>query len=154
LPALPPQLIDSYYLASQLPDYCAAHPERIPPEDAGRPALPILSEFFCSLMWRQLVDTDADGKASAADIAALVGEADLNGDGGIDAAEFEAVVTRRLGDCFGGKVVAAQCISCADTNKDGVVSRDELATFLKRQGLAVSDGQRRSVARRKSSEGR
>lgn len=145
-------LIDSYYLASELPDYCAAHPDRIPPDDAGRPALPILSEYFCSRMWMHLVDRDADGKVSCSDVARFVDEADINGDGSIDAAEFEQVVARRLGENFGGKVVAAQCIACADTNKDGVVSSAELAAFLQRQGMAASDGQRRSMARRRSAE--
>ena len=27
---------------------------RIPPEDAGRPVLPILVDFFCGLMWEKL----------------------------------------------------------------------------------------------------
>merc|ERR1711957_531562 len=34
--------------------YCKEHPERIPPDDAGRPVLPILVEFFCTNMWEML----------------------------------------------------------------------------------------------------
>merc|ERR1711957_1135552 len=34
--------------------YCAEFPERIPPDDAGRPVLPILVDFFCGLMWEKL----------------------------------------------------------------------------------------------------
>merc|ERR1711874_503002 len=36
--------------------YCLDHPERIPPDDAGRPVLPILVEFFCTQMWERLVE--------------------------------------------------------------------------------------------------
>lgn len=37
-------------------EYWKQHPERVPPADAGRPLLPILVEYFCTGMWRQLID--------------------------------------------------------------------------------------------------
>ena len=80
-------LIDSYLIRAELKPYCEAHPERLQPDDAGRPVVPILVEYFCSQMWRALVDTNEDGVVSASDIAQLVDEADANGDGGIDSTE-------------------------------------------------------------------
>ena len=150
-----PQLIDSYYLASELKQYCAAHPGRIPPDDAGRPALPILTDYFCSRMWQQLISPDTDhasnGMIFERDIERFVADADLNGDHAIDAAEFDRLLVTRMGDGFGGRVLAAQCIACADADKDGKVSCAELATYLRRQGLATSDGCRRSMSRRSAS---
>ena len=50
------------------------------------------------------------------------------------------MLVKRLGEQFGSKVVAAQCITYADADGDGVVSRAELTSFLRSQGLAVSRG--------------
>merc|ERR1712083_576387 len=37
--------------------YVSEYPDRIPPDDAGRPVLPILVEFFCSRMWERLIES-------------------------------------------------------------------------------------------------
>merc|ERR1719343_272470 len=49
---------DTYVLRKNVvfKEYCQQHPERVPPEDCGRPLLPILVEFFCMGIWKQLID--------------------------------------------------------------------------------------------------
>ena len=46
-------LLDSYLLKEDLfRPYCEAHPERIPPDDSGRLALPMLVEYYCARVAR------------------------------------------------------------------------------------------------------
>merc|ERR1719436_241578 len=52
-------------------EYCQQFPERVPPADCGRPLLPILVEFFCMAMRRQLIDGASDQCMSASSIRAL-----------------------------------------------------------------------------------
>ena len=56
-------MVDAYMVTVNpvLKAWAAAHPEFIPPDDAGRPALPILVQYFCDKAWRAVVDLDGDG---------------------------------------------------------------------------------------------
>ena len=41
--------------------HCTKDPSCTPPEDAGRPILPILVEQFCLLLWQKICDCNHDG---------------------------------------------------------------------------------------------
>ena len=126
-------VVDSYIVKSNdaLRAYASEHPEHIPPDDAGRPALPILVQYYCDLVWRKLLDIDHDGSISASEVDALIQEADTSGDGRISVAEVLAVIEQRLGGVQASSILAHQCLSIMDKDKDGFVSRDELLDFIK-----------------------
>ena len=42
----------------------------------GRPALPILVEYFCDRVWRQLIDHDHDGRLELSEMETLFAEVD------------------------------------------------------------------------------
>jgi 5'-nucleotidase len=125
-------VIDSYIVKANdaLRAYANEHPERIPPDDAGRPALPILVQYYCDFVWRKLLDTDHDGSISAVEVDALVQEADTSGDGQISVAEVLATIEKRLGGVQASFILAHQCLSLMDKDKGGFVSREELLDFM------------------------
>lgn len=123
--------VDAYMVRANpvLKQWAADHPELIPPDDAGRPALPILVQYFCDLAWHSLVDRDGDGTLDQAEIDTFFDEADKNGDGNIDEAEVLAVLKKRLGYMACG-VVARQMLAIADCDQNGKVSKKELCDIL------------------------
>ena len=112
-----------------LKKWAAEHPDLIPPDDAGRPALPILVQYFCDKAWRSITDGDGDGKLEQSEIDTFFDEADKNGDGVIDEAEVLAVLKKKLGYMASG-VVARQMLSIADVDQNGKVSKSELCDIL------------------------
>lgn len=112
-----------------LKQWAADHPENIPPDDVGRPALPILVQYFCDKAWRSITDGDRNGKLEQSEIEKFFDEADRNGDGVIDEAEVLAVLKKRLGFMASG-VVARQMLSIADVDQNGKVSKKELCDIL------------------------
>lgn len=126
-------VVDSYIVKSNeaLAAYAGEFPERIPPDDAGRPALPILVQYFCDRVWNKLLDFDEDGSVSAEEVEALFVEADTSGDGQISPEEMLAVIEKRLGSVQASGILAKQCLTSIDKDNDGFVSRAELLDFIK-----------------------
>lgn len=112
-----------------LKQWAADHPETIPPDDAGRPALPILVQYFCDKAWRSITDGDGDGKLEQSEIETFFDEADRNGDGVIDEAEVMAILNKKL-EFMASGVVARQMLSIADVDQNGKVSKKELCDVL------------------------
>ena len=124
-------MVDAYMVTVNpvLKRWAAEHPELIPPDDAGRPALPILVQYFCDKAWRSITDKDGDGNLEKSEIDSFFDEADKNGDGVIDETEVLAVLRKRLGYMASG-VVARQMLSIADVDQNGKVSKSELCGIL------------------------
>merc|ERR1712050_255947 len=109
--------------------YCSDFPERIPPEDCGRPVLPILVEFFCGQIWERLLASAAgvehvdhiEGN-KIHNIFQLV-DADHNGQ--IDAGELTQAIQSRLGSQLSSKVIVEQIISIVDGDADGKITEAE-----------------------------
>jgi len=143
-------LIDSYIMRSTpaLKAYADAHPGRVPPDDSGRPALPILVQYFCDCVWRSLVEVDADGEVSVGRLSKLFSEADADGDGEISQEEMLTLLETHLGAQMKGRVsavLAQQCLNYADLDKNGSVNRAELLKFFRVEAKArVSVSSRRS----------
>lgn len=121
--------------------YCADFPERIPPDDAGRPVLPILVDFFCGLMWEKLFVSIAkaiqpvsrksqksrgNSISIEAQAHAIFEVLDLDHSGEIDRKELGAAVKSRLGEQLSANVVCEQMISVIDADGDGKISEAEL----------------------------
>ena len=148
-------LLDSYLLKEDLfRPYCEAHPERIPPDDSGRPALPMLVEYYCARVWRALVDGPGGVEQLFTAVAAAAGadeaaaDADIDAEattGRIDLAGLSAAIEARLGPRFASRVVAQQCLTFVDRDGDGAVSKAEVRQFMIEQGLLTKGFKRRSV---------
>merc|ERR1711879_342627 len=124
-------------------EYCQNFPDRVPPADCGRPLLPILVEFFCTGMWRQLIDGASNQVMSQASIAAFKHSVakgrlnsmdqteselksfdrgshkvfqllDENGDGNIDTSELQDKVRSILGDRLSSNIVVEQLMQMVD----------------------------------------
>jgi len=130
--------------------YCQEFPSRIPPDDAGRPVLPILAEFFCGMLWRQLIEhADAGSGQSTLELeitrsASMASKdrragvrqkaacnagfdsIDVNGDEIIDREELTRAVERCLGRRVSSRIVVEQMMSMMDEDNDGQISREEL----------------------------
>lgn len=126
-------LIDSYLMQSNpvFKEYSDKYPERIPPDDSGQPALPLLVQYFCDKIWLDLIDLKGDGQVDLAAIDHFFDQADTDKSGDIDEDKLLAVLRERTNNCPGvARVIASQCISFADTNKNGKVSKAELQVFF------------------------
>jgi len=125
-------VVDSYLMKANgaLRAYAERFPERVPPDDSGQPALPILVRYFCDQVWQSPVDLDGDGKISANELKEFFRKADVSGDGMIDTDEMLAVMHRFLPKLPASAVVAKQCLSYADADKNGKVSWQELVDFM------------------------
>mmetsp|Transcript_30957 Transcript_30957/g.100828 ORF Transcript_30957/g.100828 Transcript_30957/m.100828 type:complete len:598 (+) Transcript_30957:275-2068(+) len=125
-------LVDAYMVGTNpvLKAYAQEHPDRIPPDDAGSPALPLLVQYFCDKAWRKLADSDGDGGVDEAEVQKLFDMADKNKDGQLDESEVIAALQHVLGPQLASGVVARQMLSIADQNHDGKVSREELSSIL------------------------
>jgi len=141
-------------------EYCEAFPDRVPPSDAGRPLLPILVEFFCAGMWRQLIDgasyqvmstsslenfqrsakpadenmelTDSEAYHLDKGASKIFQLLDENGDGKIDIKELQNKVCHLLGDRLSSKIVIEQLMQMADDDADGMLSQDELLMAIRK----------------------
>jgi hypothetical protein len=126
-------------------EYCRQHPERIPPADAGRPLLPILVEFFCGLMWTDLLEraTSTSLRASANKqerenakqlrkkcIGGFVDLIDADSNGVITIEEIHLLVEKYLGQELTSRVLVQQMLSMLDENGDGVLTIEELMRGL------------------------
>ena len=76
-------VIDNFLMHNDkiLKEYTAAHPENVPSEESGRPALPMLVEFFCNQIWASLCDVDGDGVVQVEEIDEFFDLADTDGNG-------------------------------------------------------------------------
>jgi len=124
-------LVDSYMLGVNpvLKAYAAAHPERIPPDDAGGPVLPLLVKYFCRMAWRKLVDYDNNGTIDESEVDRLFDAADADGSGFLDEEEVFKALAARLGN-VASKVLGKQMLNMVDLNSDGKVTRSELRQSL------------------------
>eukprot|EP00929_Paragymnodinium_shiwhaense_P121152 TRINITY_DN9329_c0_g1_i1.p1 TRINITY_DN9329_c0_g1~~TRINITY_DN9329_c0_g1_i1.p1 ORF type:complete len:616 (-),score=148.50 TRINITY_DN9329_c0_g1_i1:259-2106(-) len=104
--------------------YAEEHPERIQPEDAGRPVLPILVEYFCGEMWMRLINTGKNYRQSVVNNFFTIADAD--GDGNIDVDELQKAVSERMGKRLSSGIIMEQMIAAVDENFDGKVNADEL----------------------------
>jgi len=126
-------LVDTYDLAKDpvLSSYAKANPDKIPPADAGRPAMTVLVEYFCREMWRMMGDADDDGEITDAEIDALFDECDADNSGAIDAAELTAELAKKVGD-GASRLVAKQMIALVDKDESGTIDRAELSAAMKK----------------------
>jgi len=124
-------LVDKYMVGvnSALAAYAAECPGKIPPDDAGRPVLPLLVDYFCGEAWKALTDKDGSGAVDDAEVDAFFDEADADHNGMLDQEEiFRALQARLKG--MASNVLAQQMITLADFDADGKVSREELRKCL------------------------
>lgn len=163
--------VDTYVLRRNVvfKQYGIQHPDRIPPDDCGRPLVPILVEHFCAAMWAQIIDkaTNLAMKPGAArDFRVVVSkgeempsgkhrktvtkffnrgakkifkEFDANGNGQIEAIELRDIMTKHLGPEFDSEVVTEQLMHMADKNGDGVLDLEEFNLFMKATAPHVDD---------------
>merc|ERR1712217_390406 len=128
--------------------YCKDYADRIPPDDAGRPVLPILVEFFCTQMWERLIDSAMNSSIVATkSLAAGVGSAetilakkidrlfmlwDADHNGYVETYELRDAVKDCLGDMLSSGIIIEQMIAMIDENGDGMVSAEELQDGIKK----------------------
>jgi len=154
---------DTYVLKGNkvFKEYCAQHPERIPPADCGRPLLPILVEYFCDALWRQLIDQascqvmsqttmkafrDSLGSNQTRGTESLQLDEgchrifvllDCDGDGTISSSELQRRVSSLLGEQLSSTVVIEQLFQMVDVDGDGQLTEKELQTAIRK--VAVRD---------------
>uniref|UniRef100_A0A7S4C682 EF-hand domain-containing protein n=1 Tax=Chrysotila carterae TaxID=13221 RepID=A0A7S4C682_CHRCT len=126
-------LIDSYQLRCNpvFEAYCTEYPNRVPPQDTGQPALPILVKYFCDQVWCLLLTEGGKSHVSLSAGERLFADANQSGSGELTEEELLDVISRRLGGRQASKVLAKQCLSHVDADKNGTVSWKELCHFLK-----------------------
>jgi 2',3'-cyclic-nucleotide 2'-phosphodiesterase (5'-nucleotidase family) len=111
-------------------EYIKQYPERVPPEDAGRPVLPILVEYFCGLMWEGLIQNSAavSSKKSMCGpkLDTMFSNFDKDKNGEIDAAELQEALRAHLGEKLSSRIIVEQMITLVDANGDGSISVEEL----------------------------
>jgi len=105
--------------------YCEQFPERVQPEDAGRPVLPILVEHLVGQIWKRLLDVLQTTAGPAKDLETIFEMVDIDKNGRIDQEELATTLQKYLGTKLSSKIIVEQMVSMVDTNCDGVVSRDE-----------------------------
>eukprot|EP00928_Gymnodinium_smaydae_P081701 TRINITY_DN65176_c0_g1_i1.p1 TRINITY_DN65176_c0_g1~~TRINITY_DN65176_c0_g1_i1.p1 ORF type:complete len:703 (-),score=62.21 TRINITY_DN65176_c0_g1_i1:196-2028(-) len=109
-----------------LSDYCKAFPGRIQPEDCGRPVLPILVEYFCTLLWQRFSNAMLT-KHEHEDIFAIV---DTDHDGFICLEELQSAVAQLLGKQCASRVIVSQMLSMKDDNHDSRLEPEELRAIF------------------------
>jgi len=131
-------VIDSFLMHNDkvLKEYTKAHPENVPSEESGRPALPMLVEYFCDKIWASLCDVDGDGVVQVEEIDEFFDLADTDGNGELDVDEIMVAMSLRLGNLDVTKVLAQQCVSMADEDGNGKVSKEELRKFMIQEAKA------------------
>lgn len=125
-------VIDSFIMRTNVvfKRYAEAHPEEIPSDESGQPALPLLVQYFCNRIWASLCDVNKDGTVEMHEIDEFFDEADTDGNGEIDLDELMVAMSFRLGDLDVSRILAQQCIGFADADKNGTISKQELRTFI------------------------
>jgi len=139
--------IDTYVVGRNaiFKEYCKNFPDRVPPNDAGRPLLPILVEYFCTKMWHQLIDAASDQVMSQASICNFKRRAaddaldtdmaqtqsavgfsnsvhkiftlfDQDRDGSITANELQRVLSQALGPQLSSRIVVQQLMHMVDAD--------------------------------------
>jgi len=124
-------------------EYIKQFPERVPPEDAGRPVLPILVEYFCGLMWAELIGRSTHGQNKQTmcgpKLDAIFAAWDNDHNGVVDTNELQVALRSHLGEKLSSKIIVEQMITLIDSDGDGTLSVHEL-----RKGIAkvlhVPDG--------------
>jgi len=131
-------VIDSFLMRSNtvLKRYSEAHPDKIPPDESGQPAVPLLVQYFCSKIWAGLCDKDGNGIVEQQEVDEFFDEADTDGNGEIDLDELMVAMSFRLGDLDVSRILAQQCIGFADADKNGTISKAELRAFFEAEVTA------------------
>ncbi|CAJ1403825.1 unnamed protein product [Effrenium voratum] len=131
-------VIDSFLMRSDpvLKEYAEAHPENVAPDETGQPALPMLVQYFCDKIWATLCDVDGDGLVQLEEVDEFFDLADTDGNGELDVDEIMVAMSLKLGGLDVTRVLAQQCVSCADADGNGKVSREELRNFMQRESAA------------------
>jgi len=143
---LEPELDEMYYIACDstvlrknpvLNKYRQEFPERIPPDDAGRPLLAILMEYFLGQIWVTLTNAGISNarnhRGSSFDmVESLFDLIDKNKDGFLDYEELADAIKLHVNESFATNIVVSQLISMFDTDGDVMVSRRELLRGLLR----------------------
>lgn len=126
--------VDTYDLKKNpiLSEYAAQHSDKVPPEDSGRPVLPILVDYFCMQLWRMAIDEDLDGSVDEWELESFFNKHDLNGDGSLDEAEIRAILEPKIGN--GAGIIAKSMLCLLDTDRDGKISRLESKKGLNQYG--------------------
>merc|ERR1712232_877985 len=111
-------VFDSYDIKKNqvLRDWATANPSLVPPDDAGRPTLPILVEHFCNEMWRTLIDPNGTGYIDEDSINEFFTEADPEDTGHLTIDQLVAALKKVLGNA-GSAVVAQQMVAMATTHE-------------------------------------
>lgn len=124
-------------------EYCSKNSDRIPPEDTGRPVLPILVEFFCGEMWKRLMQNslryieeqqEQQKKLGGKDqtemnkgkLHAIFNLFDSDRNGTVDAKELTDAIQFQLGPKLSSNVLVQQMISTVDEDGDGRLSEVEI----------------------------
>lgn len=134
-------LFDSYVMNTdeipELKEYKAKYPDRVPQDDSGQEALPILVKYFCDKVWNDLLDFDKNGTISRSRIDSFFHDADKDNSGFLDVKELLAAMKKRTNDRhLASRVLAENCLNMADTiNQDGRVSKKELIKYFKAEAL-------------------
>ena len=76
-------IIDNFLMHNDvvLKEYTTAQPENVPSEETGRPALPMLVQYFCDKVWCSLCDIDGDGVVQIEEVDEFFDLADTDGNG-------------------------------------------------------------------------
>lgn len=124
-------MLDSYivHANSVLQAYANAHPDLIPPSDAGMPTMPALVNFYCYNAWCKLGEVSKGGSFSASEAQALFSKCDTSNDGLIQKEELFSVLKLHHPN-VASDIVALQMLQFLDTDSDGMVSYDELCATL------------------------
>jgi hypothetical protein len=134
--------VDGYDLRSNstLKSYMAAHPEKMPSADHGRPSLQILVQHFCGALWDMLLP-GGSGQHSHDAVAAFLTQAGvIDGAGGLSVSLLEAALEKVLGD-GASVIVARQMISAFDRDGDVVLTAQEIKAGLQEPDSSDSDSE-------------
>jgi len=114
-------------------EYCAEFPGRVPPEDAGRPVIPILVEFFCGEIWERLLELAvevAGSKQVGSKLHAIFEIFDVDHNGEIDEEDLTTAISGRLGKELAAKVIVQQMLALIDKDDDGKIHEKQLRLGL------------------------